>query len=124
MKSITYIASALSGFTVWIGVGVIIGNPEAWDSALYWKVGIPLLAFVTFIIGFFEPKTPHIWGIIQALSQWIAILLEGLYLGFSLNLWPPSIIAFVLLAVPSVISAYLGVVLANIIKKRRTAKGI
>ena len=124
MKMIPCIAAALSGIAVWIGIGVIIGNPEAWDSPLYWKGGIPFLALVTFIIGFLEPKTPYIWGVIQALSQSIVILSQGIFFGYSLNLWPPSIVVNIVLAIPSIISAFLGVALCNYIKRQRTEKQI
>jgi hypothetical protein len=124
IKSLPAIASALSGLAVWGGIGFIIHNPEAWDSALYWKAGIPFLAIVTFIIGYFVSETPFIWGIIQALSQSALILVQGLLFGYSLNLWPPSVVVNIIIAIPSIISAFLDVALSNYIKKQRTAKQI
>lgn len=108
MIHLPHIIAGLSGIAVWIGVGIITGNPEAWDSALYFKGGIPFLALVSFILGIIEPKAPYRWGIIQGLSQSIVTLGQGLYFGYSMNLWPPSIVVNIALSLPSIISAYGG----------------
>jgi len=122
MKLIPYFVSALSGISVWIGVGIIIRNTEAWDSPLYWKVGLPFLAFVTFIIGFIQPKAPYRWGLTQGLSQSIVILVQGLYFGYGMNLYPPSIVVNIILSIPSILSAYLGVALGNFSRNRTTGQ--
>lgn len=111
-----HIVSALTGIAVWVGIGILTGNPEAWDSSLYWKGGIPFLALVTFIIGFLEPKTPYLWGVIQALSQSVVIFLQGLFFGYSMNLYPPSILVSIILATPSIITAFGGVALRKSIQ--------
>ena len=120
MKWMPHITSAVSGIIIWVGVGVVTDNYEAWDNALYWRVGIPILAIVTFIIGFLESKTPYLWGIIQGLSQSATILLQGLYFGYSLNLYPPSIVFNIIISAPSILSAYLAVIICNFVKRQRT----
>lgn len=122
MKWIPHITSAVRGIIVWLGVGIIAGNFEAWSTTLYWKAGIPVLAIVTFIIGFYEKKTPYLWGIIQGLSQSATILFQGLYFGYSLNLYPPSIVVSIIFSAPSIVSAFLAVALANFINKQRAVK--
>jgi hypothetical protein len=126
MKLIPYFVSALSGIVVWIGIGIIIGNIEAWDNPLYWKAGIPCLALVTFIIGFVQPKAPSIapcrWGITQGLSQSVVILLQGLYFGYSMTQYPLSIPVNIILSIPSIASAYLGMALGNFIRRQQAEK--
>ena len=122
LKPILYFVSALSGIAVWIGIGIISGNTEAWDSPLYWKIGVPFLALIAFIIGLIHPKAPYRWGITQGLSQSVVIFLQGLYFGYSMNLYPPSIIVNIIISIPSIISAYLGMTLCNFIKRQRAEK--
>jgi hypothetical protein len=104
-----YGVAFLSGVVVWSLVTAMSGKREAWDSELYFTLGIPAVCLVAGILGFVEPQRPWRWGIVPLAGQFVWMLVtQGVG-----NLLPLGIIAFGLFAIPSVVTAKLGSVFAR-----------
>jgi len=101
-------AAFVSGIGVWALVSALSGRQEAWDSEWYLRLGVPVLCLVTGVLGFIEPQHVWRWGILPAAGQ-----AAGMYVSQEIgNLWPLGLIAFGILALPTVIAAKLGAKLA------------
>jgi hypothetical protein len=85
-------------------VSKLSGRREAWDSAMYLSVGIPVLCFASAVCGFLEPANVWRWGLVPMLGQalWMFASQE---LG---NLWPLGLVAFGIFAIPLIIAARTG----------------
>ncbi|MBI5211556.1 MAG: hypothetical protein HY927_16425 [Elusimicrobia bacterium] len=106
--------SAAAGVAVWVGICALAHRREAWDSGLYFKFGIPLLTLVTFLAGFLEPDRPWRWGAAVAAAQ-IAVAFVKNPTG---GLLPLGVILFGVLAVPAILTAYVGAFLARRLRPR------
>jgi hypothetical protein len=91
-----YAAAALTGLGVCLAISLATGRKEAWDSSLYFSLGIPVMALVVFAISYAFPRSAWRWTIAMALGQSVAMLMSG----NSLSLWPLSIIAMTICSLP------------------------
>ena len=103
-----YLVAIASGVLTWIIVSAISGRAEAWDSGLYYSVGMPAVCIVAMAQGFFEPKQAWRWGAIPLAGQFIWMLLSQ---GPG-NLLPLGIVVFGVLSVPSIVAARIGALAA------------
>lgn len=69
------------GVAVWLAIALVSGKAEAWDSALYWVVGLPLLYMACLALGWFFPARAWEHGPVALLSQGVPLLL------FNLSSW-------------------------------------
>ncbi len=99
-----YTVAVLSGVAVWVLVTSLSGRREAWDSELYFTIGIPALCLVAGILGYVEPHRPWRWGVVPLLGQFVWMLASQ---GPG-NLLPLGVIVFGIFSIPSVITAKLG----------------
>jgi hypothetical protein len=97
------------GALVWILVSLISGRAEAWDSELYMRFGIPTFCALAATFAYFEPTNAWRWGLFPFVGQ--AVWMFGTQ-GFG-NLWPLGLVAFGVLAIPSIIAARIGASLKN-----------
>jgi hypothetical protein len=47
-----YLIAVASGVLTWITVSAVSGQTEAWDSGLYFSVGMPVVCIVSMVQGF------------------------------------------------------------------------
>ena len=106
--AVSFVLAVVVGPSVWIGIAMSAGVAEAWDHRAYWQVGYPVLAIASGIGGYFAPRQAWRWPLIMMVSQ-MAVLLVQKPTG---NLLPLGIIAFLVLAAPLLIPAYIGAALA------------
>jgi len=99
-----YGVAVVSGILVWVVVSTVSGKREAWDSEWYFLIGIPVVCVVSAGLGFVEPSRPWRWGEAPLLAQavWM-IVTQG-----AGNLLPLGLVVFGVLAIPSVMTAWLG----------------
>ncbi|BAV32771.1 hypothetical protein SCL_0449 [Sulfuricaulis limicola] len=103
-----YLVAAASGVLTWVLVSVISGRVEAWDSGLYFSVGMPVVCIVALVLGFLEPRRAWRWGVVPLLAQFLWMLLtQG-----PGNLLPLGIVVFVVLSLPSIVAARIGAFVA------------
>ncbi len=83
---------------------MVSGRRAAFDSTLYYQIGMPVICFASAVLGFLEPHEAWRWGALPICGQFFWLLLtQG-----PGNLLPLGVIAFSPLAVPSIISARVG----------------
>jgi hypothetical protein len=73
---ISIILSAI-GLIVWIAIGKMSNEVEAWDSIQYYKIGLPIIFGASATAGFIEPKRPWRWGIFVFVLQPVALLIQS-----------------------------------------------
>ena len=112
-----YLIAVTSGVLAWITVSAVSGRTEAWDSGLYFSVGMPVVCIVSMVQGFFESRRPWRWGVVPLVGQllWM-LLIQG-----PGNLLPLGIIVFVLLSLPSIVAARIGAFVATKLARRDEA---
>ncbi|HSO07710.1 MAG TPA: hypothetical protein VLW45_10735, partial [Pelomicrobium sp.] len=44
------------GAAIWIGIAAASGRREAWDSELYFALGIPALCVLALVLGYLSPR--------------------------------------------------------------------
>jgi hypothetical protein len=96
---IPFAASAVAGLLVCLGISLATGRKEAWDSEVYFSIGIPIMGVLIFAIGYRFPDRAWRWTLSMAVGQAVAMLSAG----NSLSLWPLSLIAMTVLSVPQFI---------------------
>ncbi len=97
------IAAAAGGALIWVLISTASGKREAWDSGLYFAVGMPAVCLLAGALGFLEPKRTWRWGLAPLAGQFFAMLLM---VGPG-SLLPLGIIVFGVLAIPPMIVARL-----------------
>lgn len=102
------------GAAIWLAISQISGRSEAWDSPLYFSLGMSLACAASFVLGFLEPRWSWRWGVLPFAGQFVAMLATT---GFG-NLWPLGLAMFGILSMPAILTARLG---AYVAMKRRAS---
>jgi hypothetical protein len=110
-----YLVSAVCGAAIWILIALASGRKEAWDSDLYFSVGIPDVCLVAMAFAFVEPNRSWRWGLLPLIGQFVWMLLSQ---GPG-NLLSLGVIVFGVLSVPPVIAAQIGAFIARTKQVRR-----
>lgn len=109
-----YAISAISGVSIWISISFITGTDEAWDSFFYYRYGLPLMFFITGVLGFLVPIRVWRWGVTIMASQAIFLMIQKL----DANLLPLGLVLFAVLSIPCIATAYFGAFIKGKIKAR------
>ena len=99
-EHLLYLLAAGCGAAIWIFIALASGRNEAWDSSLYFSVGIPAVCLVSMAFAFFGPKRSWRWGVLPMVGQFVWMLLS---LGPG-NLLPLGVIVFGVLSIPPTIA--------------------
>ena len=70
-----YLVTSLIGLGIWVGVSYHSGQPEAWDSGLFYGIGVGVMMLTAAIAGYAEPAAPWRWGISMVVLQPLALIL-------------------------------------------------
>ena len=65
------------GLLVNVAISVVTGRDEAWDSPLYYVVGIPLMCVAIGFISYRFPRNPGRWTFFMSLGQCVAAVVMG-----------------------------------------------
>jgi hypothetical protein len=101
--------AAAIGILVWVVVSAVASKREAWDSPLYFVVGIPLLCVVAAVLALIEPDHPWKWAVVPLAAQAAWMFMAQ---GFG-NLAPLGVLFFGVLAIPLFIAARIGAFLGK-----------
>jgi hypothetical protein len=63
------LVSAAASVGMWWGVSRVTGHREAWDSTEYFTLGLPCLAAVMLVLGYFAPTRAWRWAAIAGCGQ-------------------------------------------------------
>ena len=97
------------GAAVWAIIVHASGKREAWDSGLYFRMGLPVCYAVSGIFGFVEPHHSWRWGVLPFVGQFAWMLVSA---GVG-SLMPLGAIAMGVFALPGVLLAIVGAALAG-----------
>lgn len=104
-RGITIVLSILTGVALEVGVHILSGRREAWDSTEYWLIGLPAVAVVSFALGLFARGTAWRWTILVIPAQVMTMMVRAGEVG---NLWPLAIILGLILGMPFFAIAFVG----------------
>lgn len=107
---ITLIVLAVAGALEWIIIGVITERREAWDSEVFWQVGIPLMMLINAVAGFLDPRKIITKGLVSVSLQPVIIIAENWN---DFGLLPLGLILFVFLGMVYSISGAVGAFVKN-----------
>ena len=97
--------SVAAGVALELGVALTSGRREAWDSPLYWTIGLPAAGLAALLIGFAAPRPEWRWTALIAPSQVLTMMLRSGAIG---NLWPVALVLSSILSAPFVAAAFVG----------------
>ena len=106
------VLAVVFGAALWAALVHVSGKREAWDSGLYWRVGLPACYAASGIFGYIEPRCAWRWGLLPFIGQFVWMLASA---GVG-NLMPLGAVFMGVLALPGVLLAIVGAALAR--KKR------
>ena len=104
---VTYLGSlAIHG----IATGDVAGalTREVVDVGPYWYFGLPLCYLVAGVLGHLGRARSWRWSLDMLATHWVCMLL---FAGSSLSLWPIALLLALVLALPGMLTAWLGVLL-------------
>jgi hypothetical protein len=95
---------ACCGAAIWVAITLATGKREAWDSELYFTVGLPLTYAVSFLLGIVARRQWAWAGVAPFSGQFLALLgMAGVG-----NLLPLGLFLFAILSLPGVLAAWIG----------------
>ncbi len=115
------------GFIVWIGLSIVGGLTaadvgfrlrDAWDTAPYFYVGLPIMALAVALAAFLQPERPWRWPVWLAAGHQAGVLLVGLGMQSGLSLAILTLILGTLLAAIFAIPALAGAEAARRLTER------
>ena len=111
------LVAAGGGALIWAVIVAVTGKREAWDSSLYFSVGVPAVCVLAATLGFVEPRKVWRWGVAPLAGQFVCMLLM---VGPG-SLLPLGLIVFGVLSIPPAIAAWLGAVIARRAQRDRAS---
>ena len=99
------VAAALTGAALEIGIHVLSGRREAWDSPQFWVIGLPAAVFISAVVGYRSRSNDWIWTALVVPSQVMTMMVRNGEVG---GLWPLTVILSSILSLPFVIAAFIG----------------
>jgi hypothetical protein len=104
-KYAVMVVSVLIGVALEVGIEILSGRREAWDSAAYWTVGLPIAAALSLVVGFLSRGNAWIWTLLVVPSQILTMMVR---IGEVGSLWPLAVVFGAILSAPFVLAAFIG----------------
>jgi hypothetical protein len=97
--------SVVTGIGLELGIYMLSGRREAWDSALYWTLGLPVVAVLSMAIGLASERSDWVWTFLIVPSQVTTMMVRSGEIGI---LWPLTAVLSSILSAPFVAAAFVG----------------
>jgi hypothetical protein len=97
------LASVATGVVLELGIGAMSGRREAWDSGLYWSIGLPAALVVSAGVGYLAGRRGWYWTGLIVPSQVTAMMLRSGEIG---GLWPLMVLLSSVLGAPFLLAAF------------------
>ena len=95
----------ITGIALELGVHALNGRREAWDSAAYWTIGLPMVISVSAAYGFLSRGRDWLGTVVIVPSQVLTMLARNGEIG---GLWPLTVALSSILSAPFVVAAFIG----------------
>lgn len=95
----------LIGIGLELGVHALTGRREAWDSAQYWTVGMPLAIVASGALGFLSGRRDWLFTFVIVPSHVLTMMVRSGEIG---SLWPLAVALSSILSTPFVVAAFVG----------------
>jgi hypothetical protein len=69
-KRTTILTAVLTGVALEWGIHALSGRREAWDSAEYWTLGLPVALAISLVVGYLLRRTDWLWTLVIARARW------------------------------------------------------
>lgn len=99
-----------TGAALELGVQIATGRREAWDSGVYWTVGLPCAVVVAAAIGYGSVRTEWLSTALIVPSQVFTMMVRS---GEPGGLWPLAVALSAILSAPFVAAAFVASRLAR-----------
>ncbi len=97
-------AAALIGLLTCLGLTIVTGGDIAWDAKLYYIIGVPIMTFFAYVLGYSFPRAPWRWVVYMAIGQLSSVL----FVEDVMVLWWLAAGYLLVASVPQFIAAYVG----------------
>ena len=87
-------ALALCGVAVWVLITSLTNRREAWDSAVFWRFGVPAMLAMNAAAGFIEPERIMLKGLASVSLQPVAMMAKSGEIG---SMFPLGLVVFVVM---------------------------
>jgi hypothetical protein len=95
----------LTGMALELTVHALSGRREAWDSAAYWTIGLPITCVASIAFGFLSRDRDWLSAVVIVPSQVLTMLVRNGEIG---GLWPLTVALSSILSAPFVVAAFIG----------------
>ena len=102
--------SLVFGAVVWAVIAHVSGKREAWDSGVYFRVGLPVCYAASGIVGYVKPRRSWRWGVLPFAGQLLWMIVSTREIG---SLMPLGAVLMGVLSLPGVFLAIVGAALAK-----------
>jgi len=107
-RSLVIVLAIATGVVVELGIEVMSGRREAWDSEFYWMIGLPAAMLMSLLVGFISERRDWLWAAAIVPSQVTTMMATSGDLLGGLGLWPLMVAFSSILSAPFVGASYVG----------------
>ena len=90
-KYLIAFALAVCGLAVWVLITSLTNKKEAWDSAVFWRFGVPAMLAMNAAAGFLEPERIMLKGLLSVCLQPVAMMARSGEIG---SMFPLGLMVF------------------------------
>lgn len=97
--------SIATGVALELGIHLLTGRGEAWDSGLYWTAGLPIAGAIAVLLGALARRRDWLWAFAIVPSQITTMMIRS---GEMSILWPLTVALGIVLSTPFAALAFIG----------------
>ena len=102
------VVAASMGLGAWFLTAALATTSEAWDSPIFLYGTYPALALAVAVMAYATPSRSWRWAVAATVGLDLGSFLDGMASGWSWNLWPFTMVGWVMMSVPLLAAARLG----------------
>ena len=99
------ILAVITGVVMELGIQAASGRREAWDSPLYWTVGMPMAGAIAFALGMLARSRDWLLAFLIVPTQVTTMMVKSGEIG---GLWPLAMLLAAIFSLPFVAVAFVG----------------
>lgn len=107
-KGFVIVLVIATGVALELGIERMTGRGEAWDSDVYWTLGLPIAVLLSVLAGFISQGRDWLWAAALVPAQVTTMMVTSGDIVGGLTLWPLTAGLSSILSAPFIGAAYLG----------------